>query len=83
MIKIILRKIIHFIRSNTRIKATLKKIAIKYPRLTAGMLRIYRKNIPEVTLQENMARLSDEEIVTLSSEAKSIYERLVKNESIT
>lgn len=83
MIKKILKKIIQLIRSNVKIKSALKGFTIRHPKLTSGLLKIYRRNIPEVIVKENMARLAVEEMDMLTLESKAIYERLKKDESIT
>lgn len=76
MIKKMLKGVIAFIRSNKRLKASLKRFTIRHPKLTAGLLKVYRRNIPVVKLEENMDRLAEEEIETLSLEANRIFERL-------
>lgn len=73
ILKSILKRIISIIRGNRKIKELLKRITIKYPNVTRKLLQLYRRNIPEVKLTEDVSRITEEEMFYLSNEAKEIY----------
>ena len=70
--------LISVVRKNDFIKDILKKISINHPLLTGKLLDIYRNNIPIEIIEENIARLADEEINCLSTETLAVYEGFTK-----